>query len=75
MQLVKGAVRFCQKPLFWEFLSAKTGDIVTSQEEAAQVLRQLCGVRSRAALANDEAAMSRYIELVKDFNGFCQVAK
>lgn len=70
MQHVKGAVRFCQMPRFWRFLSA-TGDAVTSEAEAAVALRRRCGIGSRSELKTNSDAIKRYNALIKQFNNYC----
>lgn len=69
-QLVKGAVRFCQMPRFWQFLS-RTGDTVTNEAEAAVALRRRCGIASRSELNTNTEAQSRYTDLIFQFNRYC----
>lgn len=69
-QLVKGAVRFCLMPRFWQFLS-HTGDTVTNEAEAAIALRRRCGIASRRELNTSPEAQERYADLIFQFNRYC----
>ncbi|MEI9745869.1 hypothetical protein [Enterobacter ludwigii] len=67
---VLGAVRFCQNPKFFLFLESKQCAPVTDKESAADSLRQLCGITSRAELATNSRARDAYKTLIGEFNQF-----
>lgn len=49
--LAKLAGMLCQDPQFWEFLNSKvSAEEVLDEEGAAKVVRQCCGINSRAEL-------------------------
>lgn len=70
MQLVKGAARFCQMPLFWRFLRTVAGEEINGEPDAAAFVRRWCGVVSRAELAQNDEGRKRFIDLVNRFNDF-----
>lgn len=65
---VLGAVRFCQNPKFRQFLASKLSAPVADKEMAADGLRQLCGIKSRAELATNPRARDAYTSLIGEFN-------
>ncbi|SUY95354.1 Uncharacterised protein [Citrobacter freundii] len=67
---VLGAVRFCQNPNFFQFLESKQRDSVTDKESAADALRRLCGISSRAELATNPRARDVYKALIGEFNQY-----
>lgn len=70
MQLVKGAARFCQMPLFWRFIEATTANRIETEQDAADWLRKRCGVTSRAELRINDDARKHFIGVVNEFNDF-----
>lgn len=70
MQLVKGAARFCQMPLFWRFIEATTANRIETEHAAADWLRKACGVTSRAELRTSDEARKRFVGVVNEFNDF-----
>jgi hypothetical protein len=65
-ELAKLAGMLCQKPEFWEFMTGKIGRKVTSADEAADAVRRICSIASRAELDSSELAAThfhRYIRL------------
>ncbi|EPJ1886618.1 hypothetical protein ACTE63_004518 [Enterobacter asburiae] len=67
---VLGAVRFCQNPKFFQFLASKQRSPVTDKDSAAEALRRLCGITSRAELATNARARDAYRALIGEFNQF-----
>lgn len=67
---VLGAVRFCQNPKFFQFLESKQCGPVTDKESAADGLRRLCGIASRAELATNARARDSYRALIDEFNQY-----
>lgn len=43
----------CDEPIFWAYLNEEHGYRITNKEEAAEAVRHLCGVTSRAHLDRD----------------------
>lgn len=75
MQLVKGAARFCQMPLFWRFLRSISEEEIHDNEDAAAFVRHWCGVSSRAELRENDEGRKRFIDLVNRFNDFMRGGK
>lgn len=48
--LAKLVGMWCKEPAFWVFLSRRFGQPVTDDQTAAEVVRRVCGVASRAEL-------------------------
>lgn len=67
---VLGAVRFCQNPKFFQFLESKQCGPVTDKASAAEGLRRLCGITSRAELATNARARDAYRALIGEFNQY-----
>lgn len=67
---VLGAVRFCQNPNFFKFLESKLRWPVSDKESAADGLRQLCGITSRAELATNLRARDAYKVLIGEFSRY-----
>jgi hypothetical protein len=64
----KWAAMRCQEPVFWGFLNEQKFDgcePVANTEEAAHVVRSVCGVESRAELDTDAVAEQRFHELIR----------
>jgi len=72
---VLGAVRFCQNPKFHHFLACKLSAPVADKEAAADGLRQLCGIESRAELATNPRARDAYTSLIGEFNRYMKGAR
>lgn len=72
---VVGAARWCQNPLFCKFLAKKLRFPVVDKETAADGLRQLCGISSRAELATNQRARAAYKSLIDEFNTFTREAR
>lgn len=75
MELVRGAARFCQMPIFWRFIEATTETEIKSDADAATWLRSECGITTRAALATDESARKRFVCVIQQFNKFNKLDK
>jgi hypothetical protein len=58
----------CNKPLFRQFLAEKIGKPVHGADEAADVVREQCGVRSRTELDSNEVAARHFRNLKADFD-------
>lgn len=58
----------CNDPAFRAWLEHTYGEPVPDAEGAAQVVREVCGVESRAHLDTVEAAASLFRELISDFD-------
>jgi hypothetical protein len=78
--LARQAGMFCLNDRFQEFLfschedkwkSAEQSDIDTGAI-AAIVLRQLCGIKSRAEIDHNKEAAKKFGELMKQYNRWCQ---
>jgi len=63
--LAKLAGMWCQEPEFWAFLSAPGGQTILNAEEAANAVRAICGVESRADLDHNAHASMRFQELIR----------
>ncbi|QMV32387.1 hypothetical protein 8G_00069 [Ralstonia phage Hyacinthe] len=62
-QLAKLAGMLCDQPDFWAFLNwcdANGGQIISSAEDAANFVREVCGVASRAELDHNHYAAERF---------------
>lgn len=57
----------CQEQVFWRFLSEslRLTCPVQSAVDAADVLREVCGVKSRAEIDNDKMAFTRFETLIR----------
>ncbi|MCF6459067.1 hypothetical protein [Pseudoalteromonas sp. MMG024] len=64
----QGAVVLCQKPKFWQFLALINQEPVETEQQAAQVVRDYCGIQSRAELNRDSGARGCFEMLVEQFN-------
>ena len=63
--LSKEAALLCQNPAFQNWLRYFVSGDVHNCEKAAQCVRDLCGVQSRAEFDTDAAAGQRFIEKVR----------
>lgn len=68
MDLTKGAAIFCHKPRFLRFLAVKSDRDVLDSAAAAEVVRLLCGVKSRRELNTNPDAAKKWFGLVCEFN-------
>jgi hypothetical protein len=50
----------CQKPTFWEYIRAVKGVPCIGEQDAATYVRRFCIVNTRADLATNETALSRW---------------
>lgn len=58
----------CQEPGFWEFIDHHAhGRTVTSPEEAAKYLYEVCGVASRSEIVKGERSGHHWYALESDF--------
>lgn len=66
-QLARMAGMWCNDPEFWAFLNkrASTPGAVTNAMRAAEQVRFMCGVGSRADLDNDTGAAERFHRRVR----------
>lgn len=70
---VKQAGVLCGDHAFWKFLTTKIAKpaVVTNADEAAQVVRNLCGkIKSRKELATDDEAARLWRALVADYRAW-----
>lgn len=71
----------CKEQVFWDFLNSRSFDgirteKVSNEEEAAHLVRNVCGVASRAELDTDAVAEQRYHNLIrKPFSAYMQRGK
>lgn len=72
---VLGAVRFCQNPKFFKFLESKLSEPVADKSSAADGLRRLCGIGSRAELATNPRARDVYKSLICEFSQYMKGAR
>lgn len=65
--LCKLAAMWCKDEEFWEWLYEHYGQgvPVLNEEEAAELLRALCGVQSRSELDHKPEATARFLNLVR----------
>lgn len=62
-QLAKLAGMLCDQPEFWDFLNRSPmngGQVIASAEDAANFVREVCGVASRAELDHNHYAAERF---------------
>lgn len=62
---------FCRNPVFWRFVGERFGKTVSSETECAEFVRNICGVKSRSELdENNDAANIFHERLRKPFVKF-----
>ena len=61
------AALLCQQGGFWLFLAETYGEFSGSPEFAAEAVRRLCGVKSRAEFNKDPQAAKAWRKIVADF--------
>lgn len=66
----KQAALRCRDPVFWAFLEEEKHFRVRSEEEAAEGVRKLCDIASRADLALDAAARVEWFSLDHHFQAW-----
>lgn len=64
---VQSAGMLCKNQMFWTFFAGVTGSQITSEEAAAQAMREYLGVNSRSELASNERAAMAFDALRKEF--------
>lgn len=64
----------CGKPLFRQFLGDMMNKTVQGPDEAATIVRAVCGVASRKALDTDPEAARRWRDLKADFDNWMRAA-
>lgn len=57
----------CRNDRFIGWLAARNYSDGRTQEDAANAIRRLCGIRSRAELATNEAAREKFLDLKSEF--------
>jgi len=67
---VKQAGILCSDEGFWRFLNEKGGAGVDRVENAADVVRDYCGIKSRSELGKNAAATRKWHELVADYRAW-----
>lgn len=66
-ELAKLAGRWCSDPEFWEWLNQfHSGDLVDSEKRAAELVRDICNISSRARLDHDKFAAARFNDLIRE---------
>ncbi|EJG1615135.1 hypothetical protein CFE14_RS15990 [Vibrio parahaemolyticus] len=64
----KGAAVMCNRPRFRHFLSEIAKQDIDTKEQAAAVIRDWCGIKSRRELDQSEKAGSAYCGLIAMYN-------
>lgn len=64
----------CAEPAFWRFLEHDNGWTVEDADSAAQKLRHICCVESRANLDHDKVAAARFNDLYARYGAWLTVA-
>ncbi len=67
LSLTEQAGVLCRDAAFWRYLQERTKHRVTTEEQAATVVRELCRVRSRSELAASDISGMRWKKLVEDY--------
>lgn len=60
----------CRDPVFWAFLEEEKRQVVRSEEEAADSVRKLCDVASRADLNKASRSRSAWFNLDHEFQAW-----
>lgn len=68
MSLAKGAGIMCGKPAFRTFLSEALNETIDTPEKAAEAVRCICQVKSRAELNRNREAAKIWHSLIAEFN-------
>lgn len=58
--LARLAGMWCSNPEFWSFLAKRFDRVCTDKDEAAAIVREVCGVASRADLDSVPAAEAHF---------------
>lgn len=69
-QITINANKFCKNPKFHAFLTATYGEPVTSEPAAAKLLKSVCQIATRKALATDPNAATRFAGVIRRFNQY-----
>ena len=72
-KLAQRAGILCGEGAFQKFSASRDG-VAVDAEEAAERLREYCGVASRADLDHDEAAARKFLDLEASFKAWLSVA-
>lgn len=70
MPYAKQVVLRGQEPIFWAFLREMCAKKVSSEEEAAQAVREICCVNSRADIKPETEAETYWLDLEKWFDAW-----
>jgi len=65
-RMIASAGLLCRNNEFWDYLCDE-GDWVTSEQEAAEVIRKKCGIRSRSEFRDNVSARNKFDELREGF--------
>lgn len=65
-ELAKLAGRWCSDPEFWGWLAREANCQIQDAEKAAEVVRSMCLIDSRAKLDHDKFAATRFKVLIRD---------
>lgn len=65
-ELAKLAGRWCSDPEFWGWLSREANCQIQDSEKAAEVVRSMCLIKSRADLDHDKFAATRFKVLIRE---------
>ena len=68
MSLARGAGILCGNPDFRAFLSDALNDTIDTPQKAAEAVRCICQVKSRAELNHNREAATIWRNLVTEFN-------
>jgi len=60
----------CAKPVFWAYLNEERNYRVTNPEEAAEAVREICGVHSRVELGTNHKARVIWHQLDSEFQAW-----
>jgi hypothetical protein len=58
------AALWCKEQTFWAFIKKAFGRAILTEQDAADVIYEACGIKSRAELDNDTAAERLYREMI-----------
>src|SRR5262245_26819021 len=72
-RLAQRAGLMCQEPYFWRFLSDRCGHLIQDAIEAADVMRDLLKIGSRADLDHDPVAADAFRRLDREYGAWVQV--
>jgi hypothetical protein len=72
-KLAQRAGILCNEGAFWQFLADGGDPPATNSEEAADAIREYCGVKSRAELDHNEEAARKFLDLEASYKAWLKV--